>query len=553
MDKSDKDIIKALDQRKSSMDAEYAHWEPHYREIRDAIMPARGRFSLGERKKNATLNRKIIDSSAGRALRTLRAGLMSGMTSPSRPWFKLGLYDEGLEDNPAVKQYLETVQRRMYAVLRGSNMYRTFDACYGDMGLYGTWSGLIVPSFEDIIRGIAMPMGSYRIAEDDEGNVSNLHYECRRTVSQVVEEFGLENCSSRVQTAFKNNQMGDWVDMYHAIEPRRQRDPMSPYAVDMPWASYYWEQDQTDKLLEKSGFRFNAILGPRWESMLGETYSVSSPGMLALGDCLQLQQQQRDKQIAIQLMARPPMQAPGSYKKGFRAVPGHVHYVDSQELQKGGLRPTHEVRPDVNALIMDIQETRQRISEAFFEDLFMLTIQSDRRNITATEIAERHEEKLIVLGPVLEALDYGLLQPVIETTYGYMQEARVLPEAPEELEGMALKVEYVSLLAQAQKAVGVAAIERTLGFAGSVAQLNPSALDKIDTDQMVDEFADQIGPPVKVIRTDEQVAAIRQAREEQQAQAQMMEQAEPMANAVKLISEANQRGEEALATARRAI
>jgi hypothetical protein len=547
------DKIRALTQRRTSMDAEYSHWEPHFRSIRDAIMPARGRFSLGESRRNSTLNKKIIDSAAGKAHRTLRAGLMSGMTSPSRPWFRLGLFDEDMEDRPDVKQYLETVQRRMYGVLRGSNMYRTFDACYGDIGLYGTWGGLILPSFEDVVRGMAFPMGLYRLSEDENGNISALHYECRRTVRQLVERFGLDNCSSRVKSAWKQNRLDDWIDVHVAVEPRYQRDPISPLARNMPFAIYYWEKEETDQFLEESGFPFNAILGPRWESIIGETYSVSSPGMLALGDCLQLQQQQRDKHIAIQMMARPPMQAPSSFKQGFQAVPGKMYTVDSQTLQAGGLRPTHQVQPDVQALVMDINETRRRISEAFFEDLFLLTIQSDRRNITATEVAERHEEKLIVLGPVLEALDYGLLQPVIETTYGYMQQAGILPEPPEDMEGQALKIEYVSLLAQAQRMVGVAAIERTVGFVGSLAQIKPEALDKINADAMVDEFADQIGPPVKTIRSTEEVASIREQRAQHEQAAQAMQMLESGAGSAKLLSEANERGERALAEQRRAV
>lgn len=544
-------LIKAMTARRASMDAEFQMWEAHFRTLRDNIMPTRGRFEIGEDRRGSGINRRIVDSSGAKGLRTLRAGLMSGMTSPSRPWFRLGLYQEELMQNPEVKTYLETAQRRMYAVLSGSNIYRTLDACYADVGLYGTFCGLLVPSFDSIIHSYAFPMGSYRIAEGDEGAIEAVHYETRRTVRQMLQQYGFDALSDRVKGLVKRDQLEEMVEVCCAIEPRHERDPKSLYADNMPWASIHWEKDQKHRVLLESGFEFNPILGPRWESALGETYSISSPGMMAVGDCIQLQQQQREKASAIQFMVRPPMMAPAGFKKRFRNVPGSVTTMSSDDLQRGGLRPTHSVQPDVGALIHDINETRSRIASSFFEDLFMLTIASDRRQVTAREIAERHEEKLIVLGPVLEALDHGLLQPIVETTFQYMQRSQILPPPPEELENVAIKIEFVSLLAQAQKMVGTAAIERTVGFVGSLGQVKPGALDLIDEDVMVREFADQVGAPVESIRTPEEVAALRQQRAEQAQQQQMLQNAEPMANAARLISEANERSERTLQEQRR--
>lgn len=545
-------VIRALEQQRGSLDKAYSEWEPHFRDLRDAILPSRGQFTVSGQRAAPGINKRIIDSTAARAHRTLRAGLMSGMTSPQRPWFILGLYDDELAAKPEVKQYLETVQKRMYTVLRGSNIYRTFDACYADVGLFGTFCGIIVGHPTKIIETKAFPMGSYRIGEGANGEVDMLHFDSRQSVKQVVDRFGFDNCSDYVKRAFEKGQLSDWVEISSAIIPREVRRPDSPLSKDMPVASYHWEKKKNNKLLMESGFNMNPILGPRWEQVIGQTYSVSSPGMMAIGDAVQLQGQHREKALAVQMMVRPPMQAPAGFKSKHRGVPGGVTTMDSQDLQKGGLRPTHQVQPDITALAHDIQETRIRIGEAFFEDLFMLTIQSDRRQVTATEIAERHEEKLVVLGPVLEALTH-LLQQVVETTFHYMQEAAMLPPAPDGLDGAPLKIEYVSLLAQAQKMVGTAPIERMLGFAGSIAQVKPQALDLIDEDEAVREFADKIGAPVKMIRDEKTVAGIREARQQEMATQAAMEQAEPMANAARLISEASARSEETLQNQRNVI
>ncbi len=541
-----KEKLKALEARRSGMDSDFNYVRPIYEEIRDIMQPTRGRFEVGERRRSASYNKRIIDSAAQKAHRTLVSGLMAGVTSPSRPWFKLGVYDRGAQEDFEVKQWLHVVQMRMYDVIRASNTYRMFSQCYSDLGLFGVFGGLMVGDFENVIHTHAFPVGLYRLGEDGKSRMNQLHYSCQKTVGQLVQEFGVENVSNGTYRAYKSNNLHQPVTINHAIEQRLERDPMSSMAKDMPMASFYWEAGETGKFLAEGGYGINNILGPRWDQVDNEVWPTQWPALLALGDSVQLQVQHRDKAQAIQYSYKPPMIAGAGFKKRYRNIPGGVTTMDTTNLQQGGLRPAVEVRPDVGALMADINETRNRISSAFFEDLFLMTSMSDRRQVTATEIAERHEEKLIVLGPVLESLDYELLSKVIEATFHYMVEADIVPDAPEALVGMPIKVEYVSLLAQAQKAVGVAAIERTLGFAGSLAQLKPDVIDNLDGDAMLREFVDQVGPPPNTLTAPDEVAQIRQGRAQQAQQEQMVESAEPIANAAKLISEANARGAEAL-------
>jgi hypothetical protein len=541
-----KEKLKALEARRAGMDADFNDMRPIFAEIRDIMQPTRGRFNVGEKRRSTTYNKRIIDSAAQKAHRTLVSGLMAGVTSPSRPWFKLGVYDRGAQEDFEVKQWLHVVQMRMYDVIRASNTYRMFSQCYADLGLFGVFGGLMVGDFENIIHTHALPVGLYRLGENGKGQMNALHYSCEKTVGQLVAQFGKEHVSNSTYRAFKANQVHKRVKIHHAIEERRERDPMSALAKDMPMASFYWEDGETDTFLAEGGYGINNILGPRWDQIDNEVWPTQWPALLALGDTVQLQVQHRDKAQAIQYSYKPPMVAAAGFQKRFRNVPGGVTTLDTADLQRGGLRPAIAVRPDVSALMADINETRQRIASAYFEDLFLMTSMSDRRQVTATEIAERHEEKLIVLGPVLESLDYELLSKVIEATFHYMVESDIIPDAPAALVGVPIKVEYVSLLAQAQKAVGVAAIERTLGFAGSLAQLKPEILDNLDGDAMLREFVDQVGPPPNTLAAPADVQSMRQARAQQQQQQQMVDAAEPMANAAKLISEANMRGAEAL-------
>jgi hypothetical protein len=162
---------------------------------------------------------------------------------------------------------------------------------------------------------------------------------------------------------------------------------------------------------------------------------------------------------------------------------------------------------------------------------------SDRRQITAREIDERHEEKLLALGPVLEQLNQDLLDPLVQITFKIMVKRGIIPEAPPELQGNDLQIEYVSIMAQAQKLVGLSGLERFGAIVANAAQMDPTVLDKVDSDQFIDEAANILSIPSRVVVADDKVAGIRAERKQAaQAQAQV-EQAKMGAEAARSLSE----------------
>lgn len=543
MASSDKDLIRALEFRRKSMDRAYGVFRPSFEDAADWIDPARGSGFTGDRDADRRKQRILIDSTPRKAFRTLKAGLMSGLSSPSRPWFKLKLagYDE---PSHVVQEWLDECQRRMYEVFAASNTYNALAQCYGDLGLFGTYAGVIRGSKENIIHAQSYPMGSYVYGENDEGQVDTLHWSLDMTVRQVVQTFGMDNVSDRIRNMFNNNQMQETVKVNAAIEPRLERDPMSPTNRNMPFAVYYWEDKAREDLLMQSGRRVSGIMAPRWETVEGNPWPSSSPGRDAVGDVRQLQAQQRDLAEAIRMGFKPPLVGPAMQSVSY--LPGAYNPMTMADLQKGGPRPLLEgVRIDIGAMQALIQDTQARVQEAMFADLFRMASEygiEGGKNVTATFISEIKEEKLIVLGPVLESLDRGLLSPIVETTFHYMQEADILPIAPEEVVGAKVQVEFISLLAQAQRSIGVSQIERTVGFAGTMAQLNPTVLDNVDMDAMFRDFSRQVGLNAKNLRTPEEVEAEREGRAQQAQQQQLMEQAQPLAQAANLISEAGERG-----------
>lgn len=513
------------------------------------IDPARGRhLGMGERA-DRVKHLMLPDSTHRKAYRILKSGLMGGLSSPSRPWFKLKL--EGYEKpSHDIQVWLDEVQRLMYLILAGSNAYNALSQCYGDLGLFGCYAGVMRGSYDDVIHIQSFPVGSYVFGENDNGQIDTLHWTLKMTVRQMVERFGLDSVSETVRGMWKRNQMNDRVEVRAAIEPRLQHDPMKPkVAANMPVAVYYREAKVQDKLLHVGGLEYAGILAPRWETVVDDPWPISSPGRDALGDIKQLQAQQRDRDTAVQMGYKPPLMGPAAGAQ-FSYLPGAYNALTIADIERGGPRPVFQHGLNIQHLDSGIGLTQARVNEAFFADLFRMASEygmQGAKDVTATAIAEMKEEKLITLGPVLESLDRGLLAPLVQGTFHYMQEADILPPAPDDAVGAQVGVEFISLLAQAQRAIGVAAIERTIGFAGTVAQLQPEVLDSINGDALLRDFADQVGFPASGFHSPEAVEAQRQARAEQAQQQQMMEMAQPMAQAANLLSEANARGQETLA------
>jgi hypothetical protein len=302
--------------------------------------------------------------------------------------------------------------------------------------------------------------------------------------------------------------------------------------------------------LRESGFKTFPIMVPRWDVTGEDSYGTDCPGMTALGDVKQLQTETRRKGQAIAKQIDPPLTGPSSLRTQKTSLrPGDITYQDVREGMQG-LKPIHEVRIVLRDLTADIKEVQYRIQRAFFEDLFLMLARSDdmrgAQPPTAREIDERHEEKLLALGPVLERTNDELLDPIVDRVFQMMFDAGLFEPPPKELEGVAIKAEYISILAQAQKLVGVVGQDRFLQSIAVMAQTDPSVLHKIDTFQAVDNYADMLGVDPRLVKTNEEARATLAAAQQAQATAAKAAQAVDVAKAGKLASETPLSGDTAL-------
>lgn len=494
-------------------------WMAHWKEISDYLLPRSGRFFVDDRNRGDKRHNNIYDNTGTRALRVLAAGMMAGMTSPARPWFRLTTSDPQLDESAAVKAWLADVTRLMQMVFAKSNTYRALHSMYEELGAFGTASTIVLADFNSVIHHYTLTTGEFAMAADHRGQVNTLYREFQMTVAQMVREFGRDNCSPTVQTLFDRGALEQWVTIMHAIEPRVDRDVTKRDDRNMAWKSVYFEHGgNEDQILRDSGFKEFPALCPRWATTGGDIYG-NSPAMEALGDIKQLQHEQLRKAQGIDYKTKPPLQAPTSLKsRDVDTLPGGISFVDSA-APNGGIRSAFEVNIDLSHLLADIQDVRERIKGSFYADLFLMLANGTNPQMTATEVAERHEEKLLMLGPVLERMHNEILDPLIEMTFSRMVEAGIVPPPPDELQGMELNVEFVSMLAQAQRAIATNSVDRFVGNLGAVAGIKPEVLDKFDADRWADAYADMLGIDPELIVPGEQVALIRQQRA-QAAQAQ---------------------------------
>jgi hypothetical protein len=495
--------------------SERASWLAHWQEITTYLLPRNGRYFRQDRDKGWRRHNNIYDNTGTRALRTLGAGMMAGATSPARQWFRLATADPELNSYQPVKLWLDDVTRRMQLVFQKSNTYRALHTMYEELGAFGTAVSVVLPDFKNVIHQYPVTCGEYCIATDFQGRVTTLYREFEVTVADLVKEFGYKNCSITVRNMYDRGTLDAWVPIIHAIEPRADRDHKKRDDKNMAYGSWYFEVGGEDgKFLRESGFQQFPALVPRWATAGGDIYG-NSPGMEALGDIKQLQHEQLRKAQAIDFQTKPPLQVPVSMKnRDVETLPGGISFVDGAGM---GIKTAFEVNLNLQYLLNDIVDCRDRVRGAFYADMFLMLATQPNTRMTATEVAERHEEKLLMLGPVLERLHNELLDPLVDITFTRMIQSGIVPPAPEELQGMDLNVEFVSMLAQAQRAIGTNSVDRFVGNLGAIAQMKPDVLDKFDSDQWADIYADMLGVDPSLIIADKEVAMVRNARNQAMA------------------------------------
>lgn len=546
-------LRRQLESRLTELEQVRYSWWTHWRDLADFILPRRYRWlvTANQWNKGSPINNKIINSVGTTAARNAAAGIMSGTTSPSRPWFRMSISDAHAElaRDADVQVWLEDVTERMQRVMAASNYYGAKAVQYLDLIVFGTAPLIIYGDNDTVIRCFNPAAGEYYCAAGPNFDVTTLFRKFTMSVQQIVDEFGTENISPTVRSLYERSRgsassnVDQEIIICHAIEPNPDFDgaPRSPGKYGLPrhfrYRECYWEYgtSQPTGFLRMSGFIDKPFSCPRWDVVGNDAYG-RSPGMDALGDIKQLQQQEKRKAQGIDKQVNPPMVADASMRnEPASLLPGAITYVP--QLNGGvGFKPAFTTNLPLAELKEDIAKVEARIKDVFFNDLFLMISQLDTVR-TATEIDARREEKLVMLGPAMDRLQREGLASDIARIFGIMARGGLLPPMPDVMQGVALKIEYISLLADLQRATATTAIERVWGFAGNVGAAVPEVLDNLDADATIDEYAKLLRVSPRILATKQQRDGRRKARSDAANQQNQMAVAGAAVDGAKVLSE----------------
>jgi hypothetical protein len=536
---------KKLRKHYQSLLSEREQIESVWRELADNFLPLKRKLLDEDHKPEdvynfmGKANNFILDSTPIKATRVLGAGLQSGMTSPAKRWFKLGLHNREAEELAAVKKWLSDAQDSIFSVMSISNFYNNTHRCYLEVAIFGILVMLILEDDEKNIRTICLPAGSYVLSSNFKGIPDTLYRQIFMTAEQMSDQFGEENLSFSVKNALQNEATkNNWFSVIHAIFPNDDADSTKEDFQSMAYSSVYFEENTTENdekgVLKEGGFREKPFVAARWD-VTGESVYGDSPAMDILPFAKQLQSMTTTLLKTKQKNADPALNVPSSLKNTpVSTAPGVLNYLANPNEK---IEPTVTIRGETADTQQSILDVRQQILAGLFNDIFRALALSPSDKMTATEVLERKSEGLRLLGPVLERLQFELLDPIIDRIFSISLRLGLFPPVPAELEGTELKVEYISPLAQAQRAVGAEAFNQLLGFIQAMATLNPLVLDKIDFDQMADLYAALIGVSPEVMNDDETVERIRELRRLRQQEALEQEKQRQDAEDLKTMSE----------------
>jgi hypothetical protein len=500
--------------------------------------------------RGSPLNDAIIDSTGQLAVRTCRSGMWTGLTSPSRPWFKMGIALPWVKLDPDAKAWLESTEQRIYTVLEQSNFYDRMAQLFEDLTVFGTAPILIYEDSEDVVRFYLPCAGEYYLANGGRLAVNTFFREFTFSVQQIVDMFTLESCPEQIRKLW---QAGDGASLDtefvvgHAIEPNfalDKRGKSKGKAQLVPsvftWREVYWLKSiKTERPLSKKGFHEQPFAAFRWATAQNEAYG-RGPCMDGLGDNKQVQTETLRKGEFLEKGVRPPMGAPVSLKNEPQSImPGMTTYG----VTKDQYYPLFEVNPAwLTGITADITQVNERLNHCLFVDLFMAISRMEGvqpRN--ELELTKRDLERLQELGPVINLAEKEL-DVIITRVLAILTRRRMLEPMPQSLVGIPLKIKYTSILRLAQLAAESVAMKDTFATAGSLSSAAkaagvPDPIRVINLDAAMKKYADLNNFPADCIFTDQEVQAHDQIRAQAQKQAQAPGQAMAAVDAAKTLSD----------------
>jgi len=528
-----RNLARQLKDNLSRLQEKRSNWENHWQEISDYMLPRKAEITK-QRARGDKRHTQIFDATAIHALELLAASLHGMLTSSSTKWFSLRFKETELNNIDQAMEWLEDAQIRMYDAFAKSNFQQECFEIYFDLIAFGTACLMIEEDQEDTLLFSARHIKELYIQENKKGYVDTIYRKFKMPAQAVVDKFGEDRVSKDVITKFKKSPFDDIV-LVHVCRPRKDFDPKKQDKQNMPFQSIYFEEE-TGHIVSIGGFKELPYVVPRYLKSSTEIYG-RSPGMNALADVKVLNRMVEHSLKAAAKQIDPPLLvSDDSMLAPIRMSPGSINFFRAGSRE--AIRPL-DINSNISVTLNNENQRRDAIAKMFHVDQLLST--EDKRNMTATEIIQKQDEKMKTLGPVLGRLQSELLSPLITRVFNIMLRQGLFLPAPEMLQQQELKIQFVSPLALAQRQTELQSLMRGLEIFGSMSQALP-VMDYIDDNGMVKQIIEILGIPASVIKSDQEVQQIRaeraqaeQAAMEQQqqlAETQMAKNAAPLAKVV---------------------
>lgn len=512
-DEEKKEVARILD-RHAKMAVDRQYFEQHWQECLDYIVPRKGDIKTthpsGDKR-----GADLFDSTAIMANQLLAGALHSMLTNPATLFFDLTMGDPQLDDDEEVRSWLQDVAQKMFHVINGANFQTEIHEIYLDLGAIGTACMFIGENEKSIVQFGARPMKEIFCMENNLGQIDTVDREFKWTPRQIVQEFGEDKVPEKVLKAYKDGVEDQWP-IIHSVAPKTDDKPYFQFD------SVYVLVDQKLRL-SKGGFPEMPYAVSRWTKTSGERYG-RGPGMDMLPDIKMLNKMMEATLKGAQKTIDPPLLVKDD------GVIGKVR------LTAGGLTVVRDMEDAVKPLITNarvdfgyqaVEDVRKRIRSGFYVDQLQL---NDGPQMTATEVMQRTEEKLRLMGPVLGRQHFEFLRPLIERVFAIMVRRKMIPPPPQQIRGKKFDVRYSSLVARTQRMSEGQNLTRAISAAAPIINADPKTMDNLDSDKTLKYIFDIYGVPSKLLRNAQDLKKLRDGRQQAEEQAaneqQQMHQAD---------------------------
>lgn len=519
--------VKQIEDTINRMAGERGTWETHWQEVTDYVVPRKNTIT-STREPGAKRTWQLLDNTGVMSCELLAGALHSMLTNPYGDFFEYTTGDVRMDNDDEVRLWMQQEQRATLNMLNNSNFQTEVHELYTDVSSIGTALQLIEEDERDGIRFSTKFIKEFYLVENCYGVVDQVYRKYDQTAIDLVKEFGEKVLPEKVLKMYKDGKTTK-ICVNHAVYPKLVVGETANAAMKF-LAQYTLPEFHT--IIEVSQYETFPYAAPRWSKASGELGYGRSPAMTALPELKILNKMNETMLRGAQKMVDPPLQMPDDgFIMPIVTTPGGINYYRS------GSPATDRIAPVFNSTNVDfgyqaMADRRQRVRDAFYVDQLRLQPNQAGGPMTATEVMQRTEDSMRLLGPMMGRMQIEYLRPTIERVFNIRLRRGLVAQPPSILQGQKLDVRYSSFIAKAQRTAEMQNILRTFQTVQPFIAIDPAVSDNFNGDVAVRIVAGATGFPQEIMRTMKQVGDIRNGRAQAQQQAQaQMDQANAMAQA----------------------